>query len=682
MATGRVGPGGQWISEADTPAGGGLVANTAAVLKSAMSNGLYLGAAFGKRTRRGTYGRKVADWSAAFQNSAGTVSRQQGDAPPGYPSTAWTATITQNATPSFCQMNPGVGGQAITPKLNASFQCSAALWVRNNASRTLNFEVKFFNVAANRNIYWFCAVDPGGWRLITLAPSQSITGLNATDSLHFFRVTQKDDSNEGAWAAGESITVGDIFVDVASRPRFLLNFDDGNASQSANNPISLPRNGSAAPVTSTLSDVLTTSAAHGLNVGEPLVFADTAPTSLTVGTVYYVKTAPSSTTFTLATDAALTTTATTTGFAGTARYQYGGSPARSVQELVESYGFRGTLFIVPSWLGTNGRYGYSGTSTFMSQSDLLQMWADGWAVGSHTNTHPSNNESAGLRLLGPYGYDLSATFDSSNLSANYKTRWGINATTGRRRVTAGTQASPSVFTTENAHQFLVNQPLVFTDVAPTGCSLGVTYYVRSVPSGTTFTLATDQGSLANAVNNTTGAWSGTANYRWPGSAPDDSAIYADVVAGATGLVALGITTGHTFFALPQGAADEYVRSAIIRAGIKWVRGVEGGGSPSVHTIAAGVPSGGGVNLINIPGGWMMQPDAFPSDGIGITLAAVDTYVNECITQGACGCSYHHSYSTLNLPQLDRLCSTLRTKVDAGSIDVLTCDELAKELGIS
>ena len=642
--------------------------------------GLYLGDAAPKRLRRGTYGRKVGAWEGALQNSAGTTSFVAGDVPPWADFTTRSVRLDQNATTSFAQVSCE-GGQAYMPlgrgtgpaatPLTGGF--TAGVWVKNPGSRTLNFLLQMYNVAANRSVQFYGACEPGGWRFITFSPVQDAGGTwsRGVDAVSLVRVAQRDTGAEGAWLAGEYLQFGPVYVDVAARPKFLLTFDDGLITQRY--PHNTPFVSGAANVTSTLSDVLTTNAAHNLSIGTPIQFSETAPTSLTAGTTYWVKTVPSSTTLTLATDSTLATTATTTGFAGVARWAYAGTQDRSIQQIVESYGFRGSLFIVPQWLGTTGRYGYGGGSNaFMSASDVLAMWADGWAVGSHSNTHPSNGDSAGLRLLGPYGYYLSNAYD--NMPLQYRTNFGITIA-WRRRVTAGTQASPSVFTTENAHQFLVNQPIVFTDVAPTGCTLGVTYYVRTTPSATTFTLATDQGTLASAVNNTTGAWSGTANYRWPGSTLDDSAIYQDIIDCANALTAMGITTAFKFLALPQGGADEYVRSACIRAGITWVRGVT---TPTqANTIPIGAPSGGGLPLQH--GGWMLQPDSVQTDGT-VAISALTGYVDEVIKQGACGCSYHHGLSNGTVLGLDRLCMHLRTKVDANLIDVLTVDEYAKEQG--
>jgi len=663
----------------------GIQAPDGSVLPSATGTplGKYLGQISGKqgaasRTYRGAFGRKVASWSSALQNQAGTVALVSGDLPPLADNATQVLQLTQNVTASFGQQNPLDAGQAYLP-VSATVAPNMGVWVKNQGTRTLNFELRVFNAAANRTLTWNGAIEPTNqWQFMTFSASQAVAGggwVFGTDVIAYVRITQKDNGPAGAWQAGEYLKFGNVYADVKARPRFLIGFDDGYANVVTPNNTALVSG--AAAVTNTAANVLNTGAPHNLTIGAPIRFTDTAPTSLTVGTTYYVQTVPSNTSFTLATDQfTLQTTATTTGFAGTANWQYAGSQGRSGQQIVEEYGFRGTLFIVPGWLGSSGKYGYGSTpSAFMSAADVQAIYAAGWSVGSHSNSHPSNNENAGLRLLGPYGYFLSNTVD--NLPASYVSAWGLGAS-NRRRITAGTLASPSVFTAENPHQFLINQPIVFTDVAPTGCTLGVTYYVASVPSSTTFTLSTDQGSFTNKVNNTTGAWAGLANYRHPGSSNDSSAIYADIAAGIAGVKALSIPTGAKFFALPQGGADVYVKAACIQAALVWIRGI----GSTAHTINVGLPSGGGLaGMADYSGGWLAQQDAVQTDGAGsVPFSTIKTYIDETVTMGACGCSYHHSTGFTTIANLDQMCAYLRTKVDANQLDVLTCDELAALVG--
>lgn len=558
--------------------------------------------------------------------------------------------------------------------------------VKNPGSKTLNFEIRFFNPAANRACEpatTFAATN--GWVFLTFSAVQALsnTMIPGQDGIAFVRVSQINSGPEGAWISGDQLKFGNVYVNPKFRPTFCLTFDDGIISQRY--PASTSRVSGAAFVNGVVADVYTTAANHNLQVGEPIKWSpNTAgqlagiPPGLVLGPTYFVRTTPNVSSFTLASDAALTNQVVgVTDSVFSLNYQYGGSQDRSAQQIVESYGFRGSLFIVSDWLGTTGKYGYGGGSVqYLSASDVQAFAAEGWAIGSHTKTHPSNNENAGLRLLGPYGFYLSNTVD--NLPASYVNAWGLGAT-NRRRVITGSLASPSVFSTENAHRFLVNMPIVFTDVAPTGCALNVTYYVSSIPSATSFTLATNQGVLSNNINNTTAPWGGVANYRYAGSSNDDTAIFTDVMECAVALTALGITTAYTFFALPQGAADVYVRSALIRGGFKWIRGISG--PTGVHTIPVGSPSGGGLIAINnTPGGWIRQLDAVQTDG-ALLLSQITEYVDDTISMGACGCSYHHAMTAGNTPALDRLCSYLRQRSNAGDVDVITLDELGRSLGI-
>jgi hypothetical protein len=130
--------------------------------------------------------------------------------------------------------------------------------------------------------------------------------------------------------------------------------------------------------------------------------------------------------------------------------------------------------------------------------------------------------------------------------------------------------------------------------------------------------------------------------------------------------------------LPQGAADIYVRSACLRAGLQWVRGA----SDHAHTIATGYPTGGGLSDIpNVPGGWLAQPDSIQTDNIDApSIGAITGYIDDGITQQACGCSYHHAVGGATVANLDGTCAALRMRADRGLVKVVTLDEMAALLG--
>lgn len=552
---------------------------------------------------------------------------------------------------------------------------SVAIWARNRGPRTLTFRFRLFDSTGARQVSWNCAVDPlDRWILLTMSPSQhGMASWNfGQDAIGAVRVEQQDDTPEGPWQPGDYLLLGDVYVDVPGQALFLITFDDGFDSQ--RNPAPPLLSSPANHVTRSDNGVFLTVGTHTVVIGDAIVFPGPAPTGLLPSTPYWVRTIPAANAFTLATDATLMVGVASSGFVGDCAFEFANNPLGSGQRIVESYGFKGSMFLVPGWLGTTGVYGYSRRpNKFMTAADALAMHAQGWSVGSHSFSHPSSAENAGLRLLGPYGYFLSDPVDF--MPAQYLRAWGLDASFRRRAIRA--DAGSNVVTFENPHRFLLNMPITFVDAAPPGFVPGMTYYCQSIGTPVTATFASDQGSLNATVAVTTG-WTGLANYRYPGAALDDSAIYQDIMAGIAGLEALGIPTGTRFFALPQGAADIYVRSACIRAGLQWVRGA----SDHAHTIAAGYPTGGGLsNISNVPGGWLAQPDSIETDNINDPpIGTIISYIDDAIAQRACGCSYHHAVAGATVANLDSTCASLRLREDRGLVKVVTLDEMAALLG--
>jgi hypothetical protein len=622
----------------------------------------------GTTAPRGPYGVLVADWAGALQAS-GDVQAGPADQPSGAFG-ATTLRLGYDAPPSSARQGVVAGAQAYAPP-QAAPGFSAALWVRNRGPRTLAFQLRLFNAGGAHQLRWNCAADPEGrWILLTMSPSQLAMSSWAfgTDTVGAVRIEQQDDAPEGPWQPGDALEFGEVYIDVPGTPLFLITFDDGFDSQ--RNPAPPPPAVAGQCVTATHDGTFVTAAANTVVVGDTIVFPLAAPSGLQAGVRYWVQSLPAPNAFTLAADATLATPVPSDGYAGNAPFSLANGPARSGQQIVESHGFKGSLFLVPGWLGTTGVHGYSRRpNRFMTAADAQAMHADGWSVGSHTMTHPSSADNAGLRLLGPYGYFLSNPVDA--LPAQYVRAWGLNAAWRRRLVAAA--AGSNVLTFEHPHQFLINMPIVFTGAVPPGLEPGVPYYCQTIPSPVSATFATDQGSL-NATADVRADWTGLADYRYPGAALDDSAIFDDIVAGIAGLAALGIPTGANYFALPHGAADVYVRSACLRAGLGWIRGA----SDRAHTIAAGYPTGGGLsNIANTPGGWLAQPDCIQTDNLDApSITTILDYVDAGIAQKACGCSYHHMVGGATVANLDNLCAALRTRADQGLVQVVTLDQMA------
>lgn len=615
------------------------------------------------------YGYKIVSWSRLADASGNSFPNADEVPPAADPGAA--ALVMGAANPRSMATAPVDGDQAYMP-LGVQPGFSLGLWVKNRMARTLNFDVRVLNVSGEHDVLWHCAADPSdGWVFLTMSASQHVPhGWQfGSDAIAAVRIEQQDEAAEGPWQNGEALVFGDVYADVRSRSLFAISFDDGFDSQRHPDPPLI--DSGPAYVSRTEGEVLVTAARHRLARGTALTFTDPAPAGLASRTTYWVRTVPDPIMFTLAADASLATPVLPSPFDGVAPYQFAGSLQRSGQQIVEDHGFKGTVFLVPAWLGSIGRFGYGGRpNQFMSAADAQAMHAQGWSIGSHSNSHPSNADNAGLRLLGPYGYFLSNPVD--NLPSHYVVTWALDASHRRRAVHAA--ATSGVVTFENPHRFLVNMPIMFTDVAPTGFALGTVYYCSRIPSPITATFATDQGALLTLVSGDRD-WDGVANYRYAGAADDDSAIYADIVAGAQGVAALGIATGGDYFALPQGSADEFVRSACRRAGFQWVRGA----SLHTHTIGVGRPSGGGVsNIDHTPGGWIAQSDSVQTDAaVSPSITEIRQYIDETVVQGACGCSYHHDVGGASVATLEAMCAYLRVQADAELIEVVTFDQMAQ-----
>lgn len=238
----------------------------------------------------------------------------------------------------------------------------------------------------------------------------------------------------------------------------------------------------------------------------------------------------------------------------------------SFKSIVQYYGFQGSMYCIPSKIGTTG---------YLTQRELLEIQDLGWSIGSHSYSHPAYS-SRGLTSLGPVGF-----------------------------------ADPS----DPSHSIATN---------------------------------------------------------------DDTAILADLVRGIEGCRDLGVYNPDLYFALPQGAWDASVRSACIKAGFKHVRATSL--LTNVRTLSIGLPSGSNNTGSTLQhGGWIHQADALSTDAE--TYANMVSYIDSVIAQGSTGASYSHGMTIGNVAIMDQWVAYLKTKVDAGLIDVVTLDEVAHDDGL-
>ena len=334
---------------------------------------------------------------------------------------------------------------------------------------------------------------------------------------------------------------------------------------------------------------------------------------------------------------------------------------RSALDMLAYNKLKAIFYIVPALVG--------GVSTNITVDEVKAIQKAGHMIGAHSATHPIDATGAGLRLLGPYGYNRSRAARAAN---------SIEAATALDCRVVSTNAATGTFTTENAHQMSTGGKLVFFDPLqlPSGCVLNTTYYFINTGANT-FKLATTAG---NANSGTAIAlpsnWTGLAEWRWPGSRPDDTAIYEDHMAGINGLTALGITGHEPYFALPQGGWDHFVRAAIERSPTRHTRGIA---SPSSNhrDLLLGWPTGGSASSTPYwVCGWPQAQTAFTSDQ-GATLAQLTAALDEAIEYGYTMFLYHHSIT--DTPDvLHGFMAYARQKIDAGLLENPTLEEMIIE----
>jgi hypothetical protein len=268
------------------------------------------------------------------------------------------------------------------------------------------------------------------------------------------------------------------------------------------------------------SDTFTTSNPHGFVVDQAVKVStsDTLPGSglLVAGTVYYIQAVPSSTTFKLA--------------------ALRGSSALT---MPTPNGGIGTHTVIPM-------IGFSvdtSTDTITTAVSHGLLPGDAFRVTKSTNVGATDFLPGGL--------------------AEGTTYYVYNARSTVSAINLGTE----VITTSAAHNLLVGDPVRFTtdDTLPTGIALGTTYYVASVPSSTTLTVAATPGGSAF---NFTDAGTGThLVYLFPTSTSFKAATSSS---GGTRLDLTSVGQGSPTLQLAFVAirvADNHIDTA--RYGIQW-----------------------------------------------------------------------------------------------------------------
>lgn len=332
---------------------------------------------------------------------------------------------------------------------------------------------------------------------------------------------------------------------------------------------------------------------------------------------------------------------------------------RSALEMLTHFGLKGTVFLSSKVFGKRGA----------KPEHIRKVQDAGWTVGSHTRSHPVNAAGDGLRLLGPMGWNYSRAVANGRNDC---------------RITSAT-ASSDTLACEGNHFLSVGSKIELTSGAPpAGLSLGVTYWPFATAGAGMKLATTESNANAGVAINLTSDWTGTVEFRFAGSAPDISAIRADIRGGIDDITAAGITGHERYAALPQGGWDRHVRQAFEAEGVKVVRGTA---SPAVtHRpiyVGPGVscrPTGGtGSGSPNCPPGWPHIAHSVSVDGGAWSLAQALAFNAALCDNGWVGSLYHHSTAD-NPAELHAYLADVAAKRDAGLLEAPTLQELDVDLG--
>ena len=352
-------------------------------------------------------------------------------------------------------------------------------------------------------------------------------------------------------------------------------------------------------------------------------------------------------------------------FVGTSGVTIPANTPLSMMQIVEAFGLKLSLFILPTYIGKTGG---------CALSDLMAMQARGHLIAFQTYYNPIDSANEGMRLLGPQGFNLKQNVYGS-----------ISA------VTPGTD----LLTTANAHRITraiggtgqLNQgyPVVFFGTnLPAPLVIDRVYWLRESGANDFFVHNTETESCAaqNPIDITTTGTLGNFDYRWAYSAADESRVVADIRNGQALMRDAGLT-GYKHIALNQGAIDVTVEEALMQL-------LDTGELLSVSLILA---SGGAAAATFMP----RHSVSFTSGGIGVvgvgsqgtTISDVVTvaialqtdsgaditntgtnliapYVDALVAQGAIGANYHHGMANaISMTNIISFCDRIKLRVDNG-----------------
>ena len=314
------------------------------------------------------------------------------------------------------------------------------------------------------------------------------------------------------------------------------------------------------------------------------------------------------------------------------------SSGYTARDILAYYGFVGTAYVIPDYLGQTG---------YESVNALLELQNSGWDVGSHSQaseTGQVGNSTHGLRTIGTFGL---GPFNITGVAANALTI--------------------------SAHPFATSKVTVGGTVAPSGLTIGATYWTRNV-STNTVTLHPTRLDANNSTNTISITSAGVSSFlRWTDAVGKTKIV--TTVTGDMGAVRSFGFSAWEHYALPQGGYDNEVLEAFQGIGAKTIRGVESGRYYVMGIHKAGIAA-------NLPGlNWCASPIFIGSCAnlTAATPATIQGYIDGAIYTGATTGIYAHSLTASDAVKLDAVAAYIAGKVAAGLIDVVTVSQWHSQL---
>lgn len=329
----------------------------------------------------------------------------------------------------------------------------------------------------------------------------------------------------------------------------------------------------------------------------------------------------------------------------------------SMADIVSAFGMVANAYVLTDLIGGAG---------FETVAGLKSLQTMGWDICFQSAANPVGGIGAGVRLLGPYGYDLVAP---GRITA-VNTVNGQCTTSGTENGIGGTSAG---------QYFPVTA--IGTNLPPELVA-GQTYWLFRV-NGTVFTIHSQGiGSLDGVTGKIIPSNAGTlANwgFRYLGAANDHTAIQAEFQRGYDWLIANGFSSSAEHYAPNQGAWDIYSERAFYAFGkFKTVSMIGFSNGPgacvpifepvATHAAANDTTS---AEKKTLQAAWINLTNVFQTDvATSATESVVRARVRAAVSNGWVISNFHHGQSFSTVLDMLWYLDELKLWRDRGMIDVL------------